>query len=60
MSQVLAFGDSGNDILLLQKSGIGVAMKNGQKDVFKATPYQTQHSNNKDGIYHYLKKIFYI
>ena len=60
MSQVLAFGDSGNDIVLLQKSGIGVAMKNAQKDVFKATPYQTQYTNNEDGIYYYLKDLFSI
>lgn len=38
--------------------GIAVAMKNGQKDVFKVTHYHSKYTNNEDGIYHYLKKLF--
>lgn len=58
MSQVMSFGDSGNDLSLLKNSGIGIAMKNAQNDVFKETVYHSDYTNNEDGIYNYLKKVF--
>lgn len=60
MSQVLAFGDSGNDIELLEKAGIGIAMKNGLNEVLEKTKYHTSLTNDEDGVYHYLKEYFHV
>lgn len=60
LEQVLAFGDSGNDKDLLSRVGIGVAMKNAYPHVLASTPYRTIHTNNEEGVYHYLKDIIKI
>ena len=54
MSQIdvrnsIAFGDSENDIPMLKAAGIGIAMKNAEMDVKKASDMCTL-SNNEDGI----------
>lgn len=45
----IAFGDSENDIPMLKAAGIGIAMKNAEMDVKKASDMSTL-SNNEDGI----------
>lgn len=49
VSEVIAFGDHQNDIVMLKGVGIGVAMGNGKKATKEAADYVTA-SNNLDGI----------
>ena len=49
ISQVIAFGDSENDINMLSGVGYGVAMGNALAEVKKAAVYVTE-TNNQDGI----------
>ena len=49
MENVLAFGDSQNDISMLEKAGIGVAMGNALKEVKEMADLVTL-DNNSNGI----------
>lgn len=46
---LMSFGDSYNDITMLEKSGIGIAMANGEEAVKAVADYVTD-SNENDGI----------
>ena len=52
----IAFGDSENDIPMLKAAGIGIAMKNAEMDVKKASDMCTL-SNNEDGIPYALSEL---
>ena len=52
----IAFGDSENDIPMLKAAGIGIAMKNAEIDVKKASDMSTL-SNNEDGIPYALRVL---
>lgn len=52
----IAFGDSENDIPMLKAAGIGIAMKNAEVDVKKASDMSTL-SNNEDGISYALRTL---
>jgi len=45
-SEIMACGDSGNDIEMLSQVGIGVAMKNADEDTIKAANYVTLSNNS--------------
>jgi len=49
MDEIMACGDSLNDIKMIQESGIGVAMGNAQEAVKKAADFITDH-HDKDGV----------
>lgn len=49
MDQVMAAGDSLNDMKMIEQAGIGVAMKNGQEAIKNVADYVTE-SNNQDGV----------
>ena len=51
-----AFGDSENDIPMLQAAGCGVAMGNAE-DAVKAVADKVTLSNNSDGIAHALREL---
>lgn len=57
LTNVLAFGDSGNDLELLQNAGIGVAMKNAFPNVKCNIAYQTRYTNQKEGVFDYLEYL---
>jgi len=50
MQEVMAFGDGFNDVEMIQKSGIGIAMKNGKQEVKEVAKYITKEDNNNDGV----------
>ncbi|MGG5370072.1 Cof-type HAD-IIB family hydrolase [Enterococcus sp. AZ196] len=54
IEEVMAFGDHYNDIEMIQKVGIGVAMGNGLSEVKEQADYVTE-TNERDGIYQALK-----
>ncbi|MGT2884400.1 Cof-type HAD-IIB family hydrolase [Streptococcus ferus] len=49
MAEVMAFGDSDNDLEMLEGVGFGIAMGNATEEVKKIADYTTA-SNNNDGI----------
>ena len=55
LDNVMVFGDSGNDIGMLQACGIGVVMYNATEDIKAIGDYITDKSNEEDGIYDFLK-----
>ena len=54
--QVMAFGDSDNDIELLSYAGCGVAMQNATANLLTAASAVTR-SNNEDGVAFYLESF---
>lgn len=57
ISETIAFGDSENDMSMLEVAGLGIAMANAEKAV-KDVADKVTLSNNEDGIYHALKNCF--
>lgn len=53
---IIAFGDSNNDIEMLEMSGIGVAMGNANNSVKEVADFITK-SNDDDGIVYALEKL---
>ncbi len=56
-SEVIAIGDSENDLSMLKFAGFGVAMGNATDEVKKASDYITD-SNDNDGVAKALEEIF--
>ncbi len=52
--QVMVFGDADNDIRMIQKAGIGIAMGNATENLKKVADYVT-NDLEQDGIYNALK-----
>lgn len=51
---IISFGDGLNDVDMIKRSGIGVAMGNALDDVKKVSDYETI-SHNDDGVIYFLK-----
>lgn len=58
LSDVVSFGDEFNDKSMIKNSGIGFAMKNGIDELKSLTKNITEFTNNEDGVYFELKKLF--
>lgn len=58
LENVLAFGDSGNDELLLKKVGIGMLMKNGYAPLKRQATYITTKTNQQEGVLETLELLF--
>lgn len=58
MENVLAMGDSLNDIKMIQTAGIGVAMANAQKSIQQVADYITD-TNNEDGVGKAIEKFIF-
>lgn len=54
--EVITIGQNYSDIELIEKTGLGIAVKNAVKEVIKKSKYLT-NSNNKKGVEKILKKI---
>lgn len=55
---IIAFGDGGNDVPLFQKVGKSIAMKNARKEVQLQADDITTYTNDENGLYHHLRKLF--
>ena len=53
----IAFGDYDNDIEMLEKAGVGVAMANSTENVLERTALRTE-SNEDDGVAVFLESYF--
>ena len=56
-SEIISFGDSENDLSMIQYAGIGVAMENGEESLKSASDMITL-TNDESGVSKALKKIF--
>lgn len=54
--QVMACGDSGNDLAMIEQAGLGVAMGNATPDIIAAADYVTL-DNNHDGVAAAIEKF---
>ena len=57
INDTIAFGDSNNDIDIIQGCGFGVAMKNSQPALLKIADDITLFTNNEKGVEKYLESI---
>ncbi|MCL1795211.1 MAG: Cof-type HAD-IIB family hydrolase [Oscillospiraceae bacterium] len=57
-SEMIAVGDSDNDISMLEYAGLGVAMQNASREV-KFLCRQVTSSNNKDGVAKVIEKYIF-
>lgn len=57
-SELIAVGDSNNDLEMIQFAGLGVAMSNAKEAIKSCADYVTK-SNNEDGVAHLLKKFVF-
>ncbi len=53
---IVAFGDSYNDIELIKNCGVGIAMKNAVTELQKEADFITEDTNEEDGVYRFLVK----
>lgn len=53
--EIIAFGDGLNDIEMLKKCGIGIALKNALPEVKEVANDITIYDHNNDGVINYLK-----
>lgn len=56
MEEVMAFGDGGNDLSMIQAAGVGVAMANGLEIIKEAADYVTL-DNDQDGVAAAIEKM---
>lgn len=57
MDATIAVGDEENDISMIEKAHIGVAMKNGIPEIKRAADYVTENDNNHDAIAEVIEKF---
>lgn len=58
ISNVIAFGDTTNDLEMVDECGVGVCMCNGTNDVKAVADIITEFSNDDDGLAKELEKVF--
>lgn len=54
---ILAIGNSLNDIEMLKYAGIGIAMKNSDISLLREWNNIAEYTNNEDGVYHIINQI---
>lgn len=57
LAQFVAFGDAENDMHMLSRVGVGIAMKNAMPHVQSMVDYVSEYSNNESGVGKIVKKI---
>ena len=57
LKDTIAIGDSDNDLPMIRKAGLGVAMKNGEDHVKAAAGYITERTAEEDGVAEVLEKF---
>ena len=55
-SEVVAFGDSGNDVEMLRQSGFSFAMANARPHIKAAARFEAPH-NNDEGVLNVIEKV---
>ena len=55
-NEIMAFGDGLNDVEMIEKCGIGVAMDNALDEVKEKANYVTRKNNNQLGVINFLEE----
>lgn len=55
--EIMAFGDSSNDVEMLETVGIGVAMANAEPEIQAHADFVTRYTNNEDGIADVIEQL---
>ena len=55
-SQIMACGDGNNDMEMVKRAGLGVAMENGEEALKEIADFVTK-SNNKEGVAYAIEKF---
>ena len=55
--EIMAFGDSYNDLDMLEKVGVGVAMANAEPEVQSHADFVTRYTNNEDGVADVIEQL---
>lgn len=58
--EIIAIGDNNNDLEMVLNAGLGIAMKNGSKEVKEASDIITVKDNNESGVAFELKRVLNI
>lgn len=58
LTDVVAFGDTSNDVEMLQAVGIGYAMKNATPDLLAVADQVTEKDNNHEGLLNEIENLF--
>lgn len=58
LKEIAAFGDTSNDIQMLNEVGDGYAMKNATPDLLAVADHVTEKDNNHDGLLYEIEKEF--
>ncbi len=58
MKETVCFGDSLNDLSMLQAAGLSVAVKNARPEVKEKTDLITEYTNDQDGVARFLHDRF--
>lgn len=56
-NNILAFGNSLNDLEMLKYAGIGIAMKNSDISLLRKWDNISRYTNDEEGVYHIIKGI---
>lgn len=57
LEDTIAIGDSDNDLSMILKAGLGVAMKNGEEHIKAAADYITERDCEEDGVAEVIEKF---
>jgi Cof subfamily protein (haloacid dehalogenase superfamily) len=57
LEECIAIGNDENDIEMIKKAGLGIAVKNAREDVKKAANYITEKDNNNDAVAEIIEKF---
>ena len=55
--EIIAIGDNGNDLSMIEACGLGVSMANGRDFLKAKAQYVTQNDNNHDGVAEVIEKF---
>ncbi len=58
--EIMAFGDGLNDTQMIEKCGMGIALKNALEEVKEVADDITLYDHNHDGVIHYLEEYFHV
>ncbi len=56
-SKIIAIGDNMNDISMIRKAGLGVAVRNGTDEIKAAADYITEKTNNEGAVAEVIEKF---
>lgn len=58
LDELVAFGDTANDLEMIQAAGCGYAMKNATPDLLTVADRVTRRDNNHDGLLNEIERLF--